>query len=249
MKDAFPELAGQGSLERLDRVYREGEPFSGTEMRLELRPPGGGEAEEHYISFVYQPLRNALGSVTGIFVHGADVTEQVAARRQAEEFAAEAREAGQRLSFLAEASEVLASSLDFRQTLDNLAKLTVTYLADWCTINLKNAAGKVERVSAAHADPAMRSWMMRLQRSKGPVPELQPVLFEVLATGRPKLLLDADASGAPTVSRDPEQIELLRRIGVESVVVVPLMTRGSAVGAIFMARGPGRRPFSEEGAG
>jgi PAS domain S-box-containing protein len=79
----FPELAGQGFFELLDRVYRTGEPVV---MRsMELRLQGGDEVQ--YIDFVYQPIRDAAGHVSGIFVGGYEVTEAhraVAALRASE---------------------------------------------------------------------------------------------------------------------------------------------------------------------
>jgi signal transduction histidine kinase/PAS domain-containing protein/ActR/RegA family two-component response regulator len=73
VREVFPELAGQGVYELLDRVYATGEPFSASAMPLRLT----GEEEDRYIDLLYQPIRNDLGAVTGIFVGGYDITERV----------------------------------------------------------------------------------------------------------------------------------------------------------------------------
>lgn len=73
MREVFPELAGQGIYELLDRVYATGEPFSIQSMPLLL----SGEDTVRYIDFVYQPIRNDQGAVTGIFVGGYDTTRPV----------------------------------------------------------------------------------------------------------------------------------------------------------------------------
>ncbi|HEX7832067.1 MAG TPA: PAS domain S-box protein, partial [Thermoanaerobaculia bacterium] len=87
IRAALPDLAGQGFFELLDRVYASGEPFVGSEMRVDLDRGDGVEAR--YVDFVYQPMRDADGAVTGIFVHGNDVTTQVLARQEVERQAEE----------------------------------------------------------------------------------------------------------------------------------------------------------------
>jgi len=82
--DALPEVAGQGFLELLDGVYRTGEPFVGNELPVQLQILPGGALEERHVNFVYQPLRDAGGAVTGILASGVDVTPLVAAREAAE---------------------------------------------------------------------------------------------------------------------------------------------------------------------
>jgi PAS domain S-box-containing protein len=72
---AIPEAADQGYLELLDRVYK-GEPFVGNGLRLELDAGEGLPRDVRYVDFVYQPLREADGSVSGIIVVGNDVTDR-----------------------------------------------------------------------------------------------------------------------------------------------------------------------------
>jgi PAS domain S-box-containing protein len=79
VREALPEVEGQGFFELLDGVYQTGEPFIGSELRIEMQRGEG--LEERFADFVYQPMRGPDGAITGIFVHGNDVTEQVHARR------------------------------------------------------------------------------------------------------------------------------------------------------------------------
>ncbi|AWK89240.1 hybrid sensor histidine kinase/response regulator (plasmid) [Azospirillum thermophilum] len=81
VREAFPDLEGQGFFELLERVHRTGEPFVGHEQPLRIRRGPEGPEEERFLNFVYQPIRDRDGRVTGIFVEGSDVTE---ARRSAE---------------------------------------------------------------------------------------------------------------------------------------------------------------------
>lgn len=75
--DVLPEAAGQGFVELLDRVYRSGESFSGRAVPIMLRNQADAEPQEHFLDFVYQPLRDVSGAISGIFVEGYDVSEHV----------------------------------------------------------------------------------------------------------------------------------------------------------------------------
>ena len=81
--DVLPEVGAQGYLDLLDRVYHTGEPFRGNEMLVRLRRTEGGELEERVVDFVFQPLREPDGTITGVFVHGVDLTETVRSREVA----------------------------------------------------------------------------------------------------------------------------------------------------------------------
>jgi signal transduction histidine kinase len=75
VREALPELEGQGFFELLDRVYATDEPFVGESMRIEFQRRPGAAPEERFVDFVYQPIRGADGQVVGIFVEGSDVSQ------------------------------------------------------------------------------------------------------------------------------------------------------------------------------
>jgi PAS domain S-box-containing protein len=87
VREALPELEGQGFYELLDEVYRTGKRFIGDELPALLQRTANGPLELRYVNFVYQPFFEVEGSVSGIFVHGVDVTDMVKARLRAEELA------------------------------------------------------------------------------------------------------------------------------------------------------------------
>jgi PAS domain S-box-containing protein len=74
VRDAMPEVQGQGYFELLDQVYTSGQPFVGHAVPLHVQREPGGPLEECYLDFVYQPIRDQYGKVTGIFLEGSDVT-------------------------------------------------------------------------------------------------------------------------------------------------------------------------------
>ncbi|MDP3416278.1 PAS domain-containing protein [Falsiroseomonas sp.] len=79
VREALPELEGQGYHELLDRVYSTGEPFVGRAMSVALQRQPGAAVEQRFVDLVYQPITDSNGAVAGIFVEGADVTERVVA--------------------------------------------------------------------------------------------------------------------------------------------------------------------------
>lgn len=105
IREALPELDGQGFFELLDNVYATGEPFvgQGVPVRLQRRP--GEDLEERLFDFVYQPLKGADGTTTGIFVEGFDVT-------QAQSSVKALREETQALEILNDTAAKVASYLD-----------------------------------------------------------------------------------------------------------------------------------------
>ena len=79
LAEALPEAVSQGFVELLDQVFATGEPFVANGVRFEVQPTPGGPLRERFLDFVYQPIRDASGVITGIFVEGADVTERTLA--------------------------------------------------------------------------------------------------------------------------------------------------------------------------
>ncbi|QRN98214.1 response regulator [Archangium violaceum] len=76
VRDALPEVVGQGFLELLDRVFTTGEPFVGRGQRLLVQREPGSTLTEAYVDFVYQPIIEPDGTISGIFAQGNDVTVQ-----------------------------------------------------------------------------------------------------------------------------------------------------------------------------
>lgn len=91
---ALPDAAAQGYIEILDRVYSHGEPYVGTDARFDVFAGDGRPADERYLDFTFQPLRESDRSVSGVIVLGVDVTERKRAHGaliQAEKLAAVGR--------------------------------------------------------------------------------------------------------------------------------------------------------------
>ncbi|AKT42762.1 PAS domain-containing hybrid sensor histidine kinase/response regulator [Chondromyces crocatus] len=76
VRQALPDVEGQGFFELLDKVYTSGTPFIGRAMRLLVQRSPGGPFQPRFVDFIYQPIIDPDGTVTGIFVQGHDITEQ-----------------------------------------------------------------------------------------------------------------------------------------------------------------------------
>jgi PAS domain S-box-containing protein len=75
VREALPEAEEQSFVSRLDSVFKTGEPFVGHRTPIHLARGAGQQLEERYLDFVYQPAREADGTISGIIVLGVDVTE------------------------------------------------------------------------------------------------------------------------------------------------------------------------------
>lgn len=77
--EALPEVVDQGFLDLLDSVHRSGTPYIGRREQVRIDKPGEGSGDQRYLDFIYQPILTEGGQVSGIFVQGIDVTDQVEA--------------------------------------------------------------------------------------------------------------------------------------------------------------------------
>lgn len=81
VREALPEIEGQGFFEILDRVYATGVPFEGKEMPVLVQKQPGEQLEKCYVDLVYMPMRDANGTISGIFAHGVDITHRKVAEQ------------------------------------------------------------------------------------------------------------------------------------------------------------------------
>ncbi len=157
----------------------------------------------------------------------------------------EAEEAHRRLSFLAEASTILAASLDYEQTLQALARMVVPHLADWCTVDVVDQAGEPSRVALAHARIGGRE----LERLAGLLrrPDLDDPLGPgaVLRTGVPEFLPEIGPEVLGAYAGDPAAGAALEELGFASSLCVPMHGRDRVLGAIAFGRGSAERGYRE----
>ncbi|HEX3176086.1 MAG TPA: ATP-binding protein [Methylomirabilota bacterium] len=161
-------------------------------------------------------------------------------RLRAEIARAQAEVAGQRSSFLAEASRVLAASLQTEATLKSMARVAVPYLADYVIVDVLESDGRLRRVTAAHREPALETALAAAPACT-PEPDDGSALVHVLAGGEPMLVRDITDEWLAGRPRDARHLggATLRPT---SLMLVPLRARGRMLGVVaFILTGPGRR--------
>lgn len=147
-----------------------------------------------------------------------------------------------RLRFLTDATTILTSSLDYETTVASLALLVVPHFADWCTISTLEEGGAIRQLAVAHVDPDKVEWARELEQRYPVNPDDAYGVPQVLRTGESVLLPDISDALLEMSAHDPAHLEILRRVGMKAVMIVPLMARGRVLGAIsFIAAESGRR--------
>ena len=184
---------------------------------------------------------NVSGLVLALFVAGAVgyllVRERHAKERNdalLEDRRARDAERERRLEqerFLAQAGVSLARSLDYEETLGEIARLAVPRLADWCTIDLLDDDGCIANVAVAHADPDRVAHARSLQELFPPDPEASTGVPNVLRTGASELYAEVDRAVIDSVP-DEELRSIVRDLELRSAMIVPLAARGRVLGAI-----------------
>jgi PAS domain S-box-containing protein len=145
--------------------------------------------------------------------------------------------------FLAEAGALLASSLDHRQTLPALARLAVPHMADWCSIQLLDNNGGLERVALAHADPHRLELVREIERQY-PADE-NDAARRIVGTGTSEYVREISEDMLAARSRDPHHLELIRFLGLRSWLAVPIKVDKRTIGVISLASSESGRLFEQ----
>jgi signal transduction histidine kinase/ActR/RegA family two-component response regulator len=165
-----------------------------------------------------------------------------AARAEAEAARADAEAAHSRLSFLAEASRILGSSLDYETTLRNLARLTVPPLADFCVVDLAEDGERIRRVAVADIDPNREELMWRIAQQHPLSVHSPPSYARVISTGEPCWLPEVTDEMCLAVPEDVDP-DVIRGLKFRSFICVPLPVHGQILGSISLARSTPGHPY------
>jgi PAS domain S-box-containing protein len=163
----------------------------------------------------------------------------------AEQTARAAAEAAQhRFAFLAEASGVLASSLDYETTLTTVARLAVPAVADWCSVHVVAEDGTVRQLAVVHTDPAKVAWAEELGRRFPSNPQAPTGLYRVLRTGQPEIYPEITEALLAATAQDPEQLAIIQAVGFTSVMLLPLQARGRTLGVLTLVSAESGRHYN-----
>ncbi|HZT58318.1 MAG TPA: PAS domain S-box protein [Pyrinomonadaceae bacterium] len=182
-------------------------------------------------------VASALANLAGSAISSAELYEEQSRMRAA----AEAAE--RRAQLLAEASTLLASSLDYETTLKQVARLAVPDLADWCGVDMLGEDNSINRLAVAHTDPAKVEWARELQRRYPPDPEEPHGVPNVLRTGRSEIYAEITDEMLVAGARDEEHLRIMREIGFTSAMIVPLAVHGKNFGALVFVTAESKRHY------
>jgi len=196
--------------ERVMRKWKEaratGEPWDDT---FPMRGANG-----YYRWFLTRavPLHTSDGAVDRWFGTATDVTDR---------------------HFLDEATRILNSSLEYRETLDRLAHLVVPDLADWCIVDLVEGE-QLEHVAIVHSDATKLALAHDYARRFPATGQHSPESWQVLATGETLLAPELTPEMLESPHRTREQVAILRELGFQSYLAAPIVARGRTIGVLHM---------------
>ncbi len=137
--------------------------------------------------------------------------------------------------FLARATATLSESLEYETTLRRAAQLAVPDLADWCVVDSAEPGGRIRRIAVAHADADQRdhAWVLTRRHPIRPDNRIGPPA--VIRSGRSALWERVADHDLRAFASDRQHLDSLRALGLRSVMIVPLRTRGRTHGALTFA--------------
>ena len=145
---------------------------------------------------------------------------------------------------LARAGEVLASSLDYEQTLQQVAELAVPQLADWCVVSMPERDGLIRNVAVAHADPDRVAFARELASRYPSRADDAGGIAKVIRDGTSQLANEIPDEMLVAVAQDEQHLGLLRSVGMRAGLTVPMSAGRKIVGALSLLSAESSRRFS-----
>jgi PAS domain S-box-containing protein len=205
-------------------VFATGKPVE----RLE-EPNQAPSGETRFFHTIKTPILDADGKVVELVGVSRDVTER---KRAADE-----------QKTLVAASAILAQSIDYEETLTNVARAMVPAVADWCAIDIWEGT-KLRRVAVVHTDPRKVALAMDLEERYPTPVDAASGVPAVIRSGRPELVTRIPDELLAQLAQDETHLHLIRELGLSSYVIVPMLAHNQVLGAISLV-GEGGRTFGE----
>ena len=261
-QELFGEL-GQEIGKAVQEVLRTGDPV----VDREIHAPAPDGIVDHRQG-TYFPVHGPDGEVAGVGGVVRDATHQheveaerirllkealtsraraEAAQVRAEVARAEAEAARRGTDFLARAGERLALvTTDYELALQEVARVAVPAIADWCTFTLVERRGVLRTVAVAAADPELEQRALELSARHPPRPDAEHGAGLVVRTGRSELVADIRPELVAGAGRDAEHQTFLERMGLRSALTVPLQVSGRVIGALSLVLSTSERRYGPE---
>jgi PAS domain S-box-containing protein len=228
---AVPDVASEPLVDEQLAAYRDEGIRSMLVCPMRFGSGGGGTLvfyyrTRHAFSEIEVQTGQALANLAAAALTTADLYEEQRSQRVA------AESMRRQAAFLADATTVLARSLEYEDTLGAVARLAVPEIADWCAVDMVDDAGEIQRLAVAHVDPAKVEYARALLQRYPANPDSRGGVHEVLRTGQPAMMASIPAGFVAARARDAEHERILTGLGLTSYIAVPLVSPRGTIGAI-----------------
>ena len=149
------------------------------------------------------------------------------------------------LRFKARVSKVLASSLNYEETLKSLAKLSVPTMADWCVIEMVTDEGKLEALEIQHIDKKRIEWAKKWRKNHPPTHRDTGGTWRVLNTGQTLHVPVVTEEMLKSAIHNKDEYEILKKIKFSSVIVVPITSFKKVVGTMTFISAESKRTYTD----
>jgi PAS domain S-box-containing protein len=173
------------------------------------------------------PLRDDQGVITKWYGTCTDIDEQ--------------KRNSQRQTFLADLSKQLVTTLDTKQLLEKLTKLSVPVISDWCTVDTYSKERGFEQISASHVDPKKVSLANEYRKHNPLNIDDDTAIPRMLKSGKPEFYPVITNDMLEAYIQDDETLEFMKSLELTSIMIVPLKEGKKTIGGIsFVCAGSGR---------
>jgi PAS domain S-box-containing protein len=148
------------------------------------------------------------------------------------------------LELLAETGHLLSESLDYHLTLQNVSRLAVPLLADWCMLDLLSEEGVLERLVTVHSDPAKQLLVEQLKLYPAQ-PDDDLSTAAILRSGRSLMIPELTAEQLASSSRSADHLRAIHALEPRSALSVPLIARDRKLGVWRFVRSRPGHPYGE----
>lgn len=204
---------------------------TGEDYEIEYKLCNGTTKEYRWFLGRAIPIKNEKGKITKWFGTCTDIHHQ--------------KLTTQFQTFLSQASKILASSFDYKETLDSVVKLAVPEIADWCSIDLMED-GELELIALAHKDPKKVRWAKKLRSTMPPDLTRNTGVAKVIQTGKSEFYPVITEKLIKDSTKDKKVLALIKKIGLSSMMIVPIIVEGKTIGVIQFTSSESKKHFLKQ---
>jgi signal transduction histidine kinase/PAS domain-containing protein len=158
----------------------------------------------------------------------------------------ERRQSAEAQRYLAEASAILAKSLEYEETFSALARLVIPELADWCRVDMLEADGSLRLIAVTHIDAEKVKWARELAESYPTDMNATSGVANVLRTGVAEIYPEISEEMLAAGTSDPDYLALLKTVQFRGVIIAPIISGQSVLGAFTLVSAESRRKYTEK---